>query len=187
MGQKELIAALREEGEARCAKLRAEATEHLAELERRHAGELERMSAEGARERARAEEAVRAFLNAAAEKEARAILLAAEHSLAGRLYDRARHCLGRLRDSGYPGLFASLAAELPSGNWQEIRVNPADTELAAPLFPDAAVVPDAGITGGLLATGEGGGLTVVNTLDKRLERQWPDILPLLFREIGEGS
>ncbi|HEY6837581.1 MAG TPA: hypothetical protein VI389_02440, partial [Geobacteraceae bacterium] len=115
MGQKELIAALREEGEARCARLRAEATARLADFERRQAAEIEQLTTEAARERARKEEAIRAALTGEAAKEARAILLAAEHALGERLFQCARRALGTLRDSGYGELFSRLAAELPPG------------------------------------------------------------------------
>jgi len=32
---------------------------------------------------------------------------------------------------------------------------------------------------------DGGRLRIVNTLEKRLERGWPELMPELFREIGK--
>jgi vacuolar-type H+-ATPase subunit E/Vma4 len=46
-----------------------------------------------------------------------------------------------------------------------------------------AVVADPAITGGLVAVTADGSLTVVNTLDSRLERCWPDLLPHLIAEL----
>jgi len=91
--------------------------------------------------------------------------------------------LERLRDNDYDELFRRLALELPAASWVTIRVNPADTDLAAELFPAASIQSDRAMCGGLEAETSDGELTVVNSLEVRLERAWPELLPLMVTEL----
>lgn len=68
-----------------------------------------------------------------------------------------------------------------------MRVNPADGERAAVLFPGARIETDPAISGGMEAITEGGRMRVVNTLEKRLARGWPDILPHLLAEAATDA
>ena len=43
---------------------------------------------------------------------------------------------------------------------------------------------DPAITGGLKVMGGDGRLTVSNTLETRLERAWPDLLPAMVEELA---
>lgn len=185
MGQRELIDALRREGEERCAailgesgaesaRMRAEAAAGLELLRSRHERQRERLCADRRRE-----------ILAAATREAQLIRLRAGHTLAGRLRERARICLACLRTEGYERLFAGLKGELDQEEWAEVRVNPSDRELAARHFPQAAIALDPAIVGGFEAVTHGGLLTVVNTLERRLDRAWPDMLPDIVAEFGE--
>jgi len=79
-------------------------------------------------------------------------------------------------------VFSRLAAELPPIAWETLRVNPADAEVATRLFPRARIVPDSAICGGMEALAEEGRIRVINTLEKRLERVWPELLPALIEE-----
>ena len=120
---------------------------------------------------------------AEAERQAALIRLEAEKALAGRLYTLAHGTLPRLRDDHYAELFSALAAELLPCRWETVRVNPADGGLAQASFPGAAIEPDGGISGGMVVVAEGGKVRVDNTLDKRLERAWPELLPRLLNAV----
>lgn len=185
MGQRELIEALRREGEEKCAAIRREAE---AEAERiRSAAEAEKgwLREEYARRQADACAGEAAAILATAVNRGRLIRLAAESALAERLYGLARQSLLLLREEEYRELFAALAEELPPCQWETVRVNRADEQLARSRFPKAAVITDESLVGGLEVTGAGGGVQVVNTLEKRLERGWPELLPGLFRAVCE--
>ncbi len=180
MGQDELLAAIRRKGEEQAAALRAKTEEELAGLRtaadqrkaallREHEGRLAAARAQRHRD-----------LVAEAGRQAALIRLRGEHDLALRMKRRAAACLGELREEG---LLARLAGELPAAAWATVRVAPVDTVRAADLFPGATVEADPAITGGLVAATAEGSLTVVNTLESRLERGWPDLLPRLFADL----
>jgi V/A-type H+-transporting ATPase subunit E len=183
MGCEELVGSLRKAGEKQV-RLLWEAAEREADAVK--AGVRLRV------EQLRAESAVRRSVMAAAEvnaavaearKRARAQRLLAEKTLSDRLYSIAVGSLKRMRDEGYPDAFEKLARELPSLEWRTVRVNPADAGLARRYFPGAEPVPDESITGGLDAATEDGVVRVINTFEKRLQRAWPEILPVLMKDI----
>lgn len=124
---------------------------------------------------------------AEAEKDARRISIETNVVLAERLYKISNSFLPSLRKKGYDGVFRNLAAELPMLPWKKIRVNPEDSGIAGNLFPDSEIVPDKLITGGIDAATDEGKVRVVNTLEKRLERAWEDIIPDLLREVYEAA
>jgi V/A-type H+-transporting ATPase subunit E len=103
--------------------------------------------------------------------------------LAERLQEVARRLLPRLRTADYLALFDWLVAELPPADWASVRVNPADGELAAAAFPATRLVVDPAIAGGLEVLAEEGRIQVTNTLEKRLERAWPGLLPALLGDL----
>ena len=176
----ERIEALRREARMEEERLREEAAERLRRLGEEYAGSTRRACAEASRE-----------ILAAAEREGALLRLATGEVLAGRLLAVARNSLPLLRE-GDPGeLLACLARELPPVPWERVRVNPADEEAARRLFPGVGIEVDASLAGGLEAVGKGGGLRVDNTLEKRLERGWPGLLPRLAadvrREVGDDG
>ncbi len=183
MGYEELLAALRAEGERKAAMISEKAAAEAARLRAKAADGLVLLEEKYRQEQAREIAAQDSAIIAEAEREARRIQLAAEEKLAERLFELARRVLPKLRMGDYSAAFARLAAELPLAAWEEVRVNPADAESAAALFPTARIVPDATICGGLEGLADGGRVQVVNTLEKRLERGWPELLPLLLGEI----
>jgi len=191
VGYRELVEALREEGEQKAAALRRDAGEEEGRLREEAAKRLRLLGEEYARRTDAARAAAAREVLAAAERKARLLRLAAQQALAERLLRVARDSLAHVRERGGSELFASLASELPSLPWDVVRVNPADEESARRLFPGAEVITDETITGGMEVVGEEGGLRVVNTLEKRLERGWPELLPLLaadiHREAGDGG
>lgn len=125
---------------------------------------------------------------AAAERKARELRVTAEVSLAQRLYRLALVSLQGLRQESPQRLFAALTAELPSRSWQRVRVNPADEVLARAHFPQAEVVCDEAIIGGMEVEADDGRIRVSNTLEARLQSAWPDILPdLIASVLAESS
>jgi len=191
MSSRELIESLRaasrvkirliqQEAEREARVLEAAKEERLEGLRRRYADKL--ASAEG-------DESLRAL--AEADNRARLLRLDAEKSLSDRLLSIARSSLAMLRDDNYPAVFEKLARELPSFSWKTVRVNPADAGLARSYFPEAEIVAVENISGGVDATLAGGTLRIINTFEKRLERAWSEMLPLLvkdvYREVSDGA
>ena len=187
MGVEELLTALRSEGEKRAGVIRQEAEAEAARLKDEAAAGLVRLKEEFQREQAKVIAAAERDILAEAECTARRIRLVGTEKLAERLYDLALRLLPRLREKDYPKLFSCLVAELPSAEWESIRVNPADAEIAGYFFPKARIVPDAAISGGMEALAAGERVRVINTLEKRLERGWPELLPVLLEEIENGA
>jgi vacuolar-type H+-ATPase subunit E/Vma4 len=159
--------------------------------------DAEKCRADGARaieeERARAArdlsaaaaDAARAA-TADAENKARQIRAASKAALADRLHRLAAEALPRFRNEAYAQRFAALARELPSRHWTRVVVNPADESLARQHFPQAEIVCDAAIVGGMDVEGEG--MRVGNTLETRLEAAWPELLCEVMHDVvGEHS
>lgn len=183
MGRRELLEALHREGrEAMAAisgrgtaeeeRLRSAAEERREELRREHEGQREQLCS-----------GLQRTLRSRAAREAALIRLRAEHALSLRLHERARICLKQLRRDVDEQLCRALAAELPAEPWRTVWTAPGDAALTAGLFPGAMVIPDATLSGGLKAATADGSLTVDNTLEARLERLWPDLLPHLMAEL----
>lgn len=183
MGRRQLIEALRKEGEEKCAAIRREAEAEAERVRSAAEAEIGRLREKFARRQAEACAAETAAILAEAASRGRLIRLAADNALVERLYELACRSLPQVREEGYGELFAALAEELPSRRWERVRVNPADEGMARDRFPAAAVVADAAVSGGLEAIGEGEWLRVINTLEKRLERGWPEMLPELVRDV----
>lgn len=121
----------------------------------------------------------------AAKRQADQTLARAHTQLAARLRALAVQDLACLRDEGYAQAFARLVRELPGEAWEEIKVHPDDQGLARAALPQARIVGDGRITGGLEVMSNGGRMRVDNTLAKRLERAWPELLPKILRELGQ--
>lgn len=117
------------------------------------------------------------------EKKARTLRLSAENELSARLLQTAVSCLPELRNERYKNIFASLTKELPSVKPERIGVNQEDAGIAREYFPDADIDARGSISGGLEIELNDGKTCITNTFEKRLERSWEDILPLLIRDI----
>ncbi|HEY6874298.1 MAG TPA: V-type ATP synthase subunit E [Geobacteraceae bacterium] len=183
MGYRELIDALRREGEEKGAALRRETDAEAARLEESAAGRAGRLREEFERRLAGAVADQRREFLANARKKGELALLAAENALAERLGRIAQNSLPLLREDDPERLFTLLAEELPPADWERVTVNPADAGVARRLFPAAEIVADGAVTGGIVAVDSGGRLRVDNTLEKRLERGWPELLPSLMEEL----
>lgn len=186
MSRAELLAALRRDGEEQLQRLRSEAEKRRAALAAATADRCRAL---------RADAETRWECEARREQErcrrqgcgrARAILLQADATLATRLKEEARALLPELAESA-PQLFCACAAELPSLPWARVRVHPRDREQAAALFPAAEIESDAQLAGGVVALGDAGRIVVDNSLVKRLDRCWDDLLPLLLADLEAGD
>jgi vacuolar-type H+-ATPase subunit E/Vma4 len=186
MGRNELLAALQREGREKVAaisgrraaeeeRLRAATAEKIVTMRREHEQQRELLCS--ARQRQ---------ILAKAGREAALLCLRAEHTLALRLHERARHSLPQLYSDDAEHLFSQLAAELPSLPWQTIWTTPDASSAAAALFPTATIVADPALAGGIKAALAEDSLTVDNTLETRLEKLWPDLLPQLLAELREA-
>ncbi len=183
MGCKELIEALRREGDekaqaiwqeagAEAGKIRADANERINRMQE----EYSLMQASTIKDQ------IEPILSDAKQK-ADAIRLAAEKDMSVHLYHLAVSILNNLRDEGYPDVFCPLVKELPFCKWEIVKVNPQDEKIAREYFPDSEIITDSSIAGGLEVQAKAGKIRISNTFEKRLERAWMEILPGLMRDI----
>ena len=185
MGSRELIESLYAEAERQVEALRGEARaqaerarEAAREKLRLRRLEFERMLADcSARDAG-------CLLKEAREK-AEAAQLASWEELSRRLYRTALSMLHTLRDGDYgKKQFKALAAELPPFRWETVKVNPLDRGLCPELFPGAEVVAEPSISGGMEVGALGGKVRAINTFEKRLERLWTELVPLLIEDVS---
>jgi len=182
VAQKELLASLRRKGEERIAELKADAERQAVAIEQEFAARVrEKKEALASEFRVAREELGRKTV-LKAERRNRESHTQAESELADRLAAIARGLLPALREDNYELLFARLAGEIPAACIERIAVNPEDLGLARRFFPQAAIVADPAITGGLQASCAGGGLSIDNSFEKRLQRAWQRLLPQLIDE-----
>ncbi|HET6516558.1 MAG TPA: V-type ATP synthase subunit E [Thermodesulfovibrionales bacterium] len=187
MGYRELIESLRKAADERVRSIWQEAET-----------EAEKIRNEGTRKAAQVRDEYAAMEGTEAEATGSAVIfdalnrsrmyrLTSEKRLSDRLFALAASCLSPLRDEGYGENFEVIVKELPLFPWKTVRVNPRDVGLARENFPDAEIVSDEGITGGVDAETEEGKVRVIDTFEKRLERAWVEILPALTKEIYEEA
>ena len=179
MGKQELIAAMEEQAERRIAQLYAEAEERRSAMRDDYAGRRELRLAEASREWRQAEAELRRRESAVGQRAARRMILEAEERLAARLRRLAAGQLPTLALTD--GCWQLLFAELPEYDWEVVRVAARDMATAQLAFPCAATITVPETCGGIAATASG--LAVDNTLEKRLERNWDDLLPGIMAEI----
>jgi len=183
MGHRELLEKLRREGDDQAESFRRAAELEATELRAAAADRLRELEAAYDLRCRQLCEGNRRDIMAEAEHTAALTCLRAEARLAARLRQRAAAQLPALRIRLGADLLGKLAAELPEEEWREVRVHPDDVAMAAHRFPGAAVSPDSTISGGLVAVSGDGTLEVVNTLETRLERAWPDLLPQIMDDV----
>ena len=183
MAQQELEARLRREGEEE-ARIIWHAAESAAAQLRRDAALSIDLQRQATAVRLQADNSVlREALQSAARKQAQSCRLQAEETLSERLKVASQQLLKELAHAGGTALFQALAAEIPAYPWQQVRVNPRDDVAARNAFPTATIVTDKGISAGLEAESTDKRIRIINTLEKRLEHIWPELLPELFKEI----
>lgn len=179
MGYRELIASLRIEGEEKMKTIRDNARAEAEELQANAAKKIEQLRKEYKVKEADIGKAQEDDVLSKARNKARIIRLEADTSLSDRLLRLALPCLPELRNERYEAVFALLKKELPETSWDEVIVNPEDVPMARTFFPDADITSDDGIAGGLEVFRESRKQHVINTFEKRLERAWEEILPLM--------
>jgi len=182
VAQKELLASLRRKGEETIAELKAEAERQAAAIEQEFAARMREKKQALASEFRAAREGLARKTVLEAERKKREMHTRAKGELADRFAAIARKLLPALRKDNYELFFARLASEIPATGIERIAVSPKDLELAKRFFPQADVVADAAITGGLRASGENSGLSIDNTFEKRRQRAWQQLLPRLIEE-----
>jgi V/A-type H+-transporting ATPase subunit E len=183
MSQEELIASLLRETEEKISGIRDSSR-----------AEIDRIRAETSEQLDKLRDEYRRRATVSSVKHERAILfeterkgallrLSAENALAERLRALALSNLQRLRDGRYPAVFSALVKELPSCAWEVVKVNSIDLQLAREHFPATEKVSDDSISGGLEVIAGAGAIRVINTFEKRLERGFDDLLPIMMRDI----
>ncbi len=187
MSHELLIEDLRRKGDEKRRAIWQEAEASVEKFRAEVAKSIEQKTLHYQHEEAEACEMLSKALLTDAVKEARRIETEAEAKLADRLYELARQALAGFRNKNYEELFTALAKELPPKEWESVTVNPIDEGLAHQLFPQAEIVINGRIIAGLEATADKGGIQVVNTLEKRLERAWLTILPRIYSQIFQET
>jgi vacuolar-type H+-ATPase subunit E/Vma4 len=191
MSCKELIESLRKAADERVLLMRQEAEREAAAAKADVARRLGRLRDDVKGKQAAARREANAQALSTANNRAREIRLMAEEELSIRLKSAAALSLPTLRKDGYESAFGNMARELPALAWHTVRVNPGDAALAGKYFPGAEIVPDRNITGGMDVSTKDGSIRVINTFEKRLERAWSDMLPLLikdvYQEVSDGT
>ncbi len=185
MGYLDLMNALRDKGEEKAATLWLHVEAEAQRLRAEAANRVEATKVEQARAQVRAQASLTKGIRMEAERTERHMWSAAKSQLAERCYQLARQSLADLRNPENDRVLRALADELPEEAWEEVRVHPVDRDRAVRLFPGARVLTDPDISGGLEVVGRKGRLRVRNTLDKRLERAWPDLLPAILCKVEE--
>lgn len=183
MGCEELIGSLRKEAEEKIRQIRKDAEDAAVKIRTSASLRLEALRQDNASKRSIEEEAAKVLLEAG--KKVRMIRLTAEDKLSARLFSLAASSLYRLRGDGYDDLFGKFVSVLPPLAWKTVKVNPSDHALAKKFFPESVIVPDSAIIGGLEVEADEGRMKVINTLDKRLEKSWSQMLPDLLHDIDQ--
>ncbi len=187
MGCKELIESLRASGNGKIRALHAEAEREAGRIRAEGESRIESLRASHARDQSMAADDQSERMLADANAEARRLRLSTERALAERLHALARAALPALRNVGYADVFTSFVRELPPFPWKTIRVNPEDVALARQHFPGTEVIADPAITGGFIALSAGEEVQVVNTLERRLDSLWEEMLPDIMQEAEEAE
>lgn len=186
MGQAELEAALRREGDQKARQIWVKAETELEKLRSDQQADLNRERQDAVRLLEKQIMEIGLVRRHAAEFQALQLRLQAETLLAERLYCLAQLQLPDLAASGGTELFQALAAEIPDHHWNHILVNSRDLVLAQGRFPQAEIEVCDDIVAGLIVRAQEGRLQIENTLEKRLQHVWPDLLPQLLAELRKG-
>ncbi len=185
MGHRELIESLRKEGEESINRLWSEVKTEAEKINAEASRKIEEIRENYRESQDIAVREQEGSILSGAKNRAHIINLSAEKVLSERLFPLALSYLRELRNDRYEDVFASLAKELPDVTWKDVRVNLQDVRIAQEHFPGSNVIPDDNISGGLEVIREDGKICIANTFEKRLEKAWEDILPLLISEINK--
>ena len=183
MGGNELKIALQREVAIRCKELwrnqEAAVNSRRKEIEREIAG-LEAQARE--RQKAACQRLQREF-HARAERQAANLRLQAEAELAQRLRQLAAKQLSQVYEEDRANYWERLAKEIPQAAWQEVLVEEDDAELAGKFYGEVRISASPKLFGGLIALREEGRIRIDNSLQCRVDRCWPTLLPCLLDEL----
>jgi vacuolar-type H+-ATPase subunit E/Vma4 len=183
MGHKELIDSLQQEGEDKIRQLWKDAEIEAETVRTETSSKIGLISKEFRnKELIEIQDREQEILSEAASKAGK-IKLQAERTLSDRLFLLALSCLHELKNGRYAEAFESIVKEIPHAEWKKVRVHPDDMKIAETYFASSDIIPDDRISGGLEAVSENNKVFINNTFEKRLERAWDDLLPLLISEI----
>jgi len=183
MGKPELEAVLRRDGENKAREIWQSVEEKASQVRRETETELEQLAEEG---RVRSEQKsalVTEKVMNTARQQVRLSRLEAEQRLAERLLALAKGMLPQLAEQGGKRLFQQLADEIPTAEWRLVKVNDRDIAMAKDRFPNAEVLVSDAICGGLVVEDTLAEIIIINTLEKRLEHLWPQLLPDLLMQL----
>ena len=183
MGQAELKAALQREAEMRAQKLWQRA-ETMVEARRQEVEQdAANIEAEAERLLAKSAAAARSRILSKAQQEASACRLETTEELSLRLQKQAHQMLPEIGRQGGSKLWFALHRELPKLPWETVWVCDADVALAKEAFPNAHIIVEDALAGGLAVATKEGQIKIDNSLACRLRRAWSDLLPLLVKEL----
>lgn len=187
MAREELESVLRRQGDEQVRELWQQAEAEAARLRSESAAHQERaqQAAAARREGESAAQLERSI--SAARRQAQQARLAAELALAVRLKRLAVAMLAELGARGGAHLFGLLADEVPAYDWRTVAVHPRDRRLAAQRFKEAEICGDQRISGGLKVADREEQIQIINTLEKRLEHLWPEMLPEMLAELRQRA
>lgn len=183
MSRAALLAAMRRDAEQQLAALAEQAEAEITALTERTEAQLRQLRADEEQRRQAAAAQKRQTLLAQGQQRALAERLAGEERLQRRLWEWAEQLLADLAEEAPARLLATLAQELPPGEWQRVTVHPRDLATVRRIFPSASIADDAAIVGGLRVATAQGRIVVDNTLKTRLKHGWPELLPRLLRAL----
>jgi V/A-type H+-transporting ATPase subunit E len=183
MGYMELIASLRKAGQDKIRQIWSEVETEAENIRGETSEKLDKIKKDYGKKQDEAVKLQEEEVVSEADKKARIIKLSSEKIISDRLFKVAVSCLHELRNERYKSLFASLVNELPTITWEKVRTNPEDIMMAGEHFPESQIVPDSHITGGFEVFREKGRICINNTLKRRLERAWEDLLPVIIKDI----
>ncbi len=183
MGRAELTLALKQKGESEARAIwtqaEAEAERYRQQKEQEAAGKRQHCSRQA--EESSLEECRHVEWRVA--KRVRRIRLQALQEIALRLEEIARAELPEFVAERRALLLSEAAASLPAAEWAQVTVHPHDVPQARKLFPGKRIATDDAITAGLIVATEAEAVRVDDSLLRRLERIWPELVGRMLAEL----
>jgi len=183
MGEAELKIALQREGEAQVRDFWQQAEAAVETRRKEIEAELAQLRTETDCQLQAETTALRNNLLLAAQTRALEGRLHTEAALEERLLILAHQLLPELARDDRSKLWEALCEELPAADWAILKVHTADQKLAGRDFPMVEIECDDALGGGVIVTNADGMIRIDNSLDCRLKRAWPDLLPKLLTEL----
>ena len=183
MGHDELVRSLRMEADEQARTIWDEAEKLAGEAREESRLETSRINEEFKKKFADKVKAQEEVVLEDARNMAMEIKLLAGKELSERLFSLALSCLWGLNADGRKETFLTLYKELPAVQWEHVEVNSGDLEYASEVFQGASIKPDDNISGGMRVMNRDKKICITNTLEKRLEGSWEDMLPLLIADV----